>query len=162
MRSFTLKAALAAILVSSSLAGAYAASPSGVTIDRGAAQPNGEAWEDNPQPTDQLVTGSITAPAKSAMQSQAAPSQAAPAYRPRLAHIVREVGKADHRIHSDHARGLLTRAEYRQFDARVAAIRADAVKTAGMHQGALPRGHYDRLQARLMQLDRDVRHAAIT
>ncbi|MBX3566664.1 MAG: hypothetical protein KF914_01315 [Rhizobiaceae bacterium] len=161
MRSFTLKAALAAILVSSSLAGAYAAQQNSVAIDRGAAQPNGEAWEDNPQPTDQLVTGSIAAPAKPVTQTRAAPGQAAPAYRPRLAHIVREVGRADHRIHSDHARGLLTRAEYRQFDARAAAIRADAMKTAGMHRGALPRGHYDSLQARLMQLDRDVRHAAI-
>lgn len=160
MRSFSLKAALAAVLVSTSLAGAYAASPRTAPpldqLQRDTLQARGvSATELDPMPTNAVTKA---APAAHAMMHQAHKA----AYRPRLAHIVGRLDVANHRLRVDHDRGLLTRAEFRSFETRAHGIRGDALRIAQDHRGALPKARFVSLQTRVDRLDHAIRHAATT
>lgn len=172
MRSFTLKAALAAILVSTSLAGAYAAA---ADHDRSGpatgAQSKADAkaeWDHtqnfDAQTTtapDTMTTGSIAKPmTPTAPAGQMAVRHAE--YRPRLDHIVRELGAANHRMRVDHGRGYLTQAEFRRLQARSHDIRREAMRSAGNHDGALPRASYVALQDRITRLNHEIHRAATT
>jgi hypothetical protein len=157
MRSHIFKAALAAVLVSTSLAGAYAVS---LPADPGTPMP-GTAAQAQPVMPDAMTTGAITTP------TQAAPRPAHVAMqretlRPRLAHIDRRLGEANHRIRIDHGRGYLTAAEYRMFRARSHDIRMDAQRTAANHRGALPKASFVAFQNRIDRLNRQIHHAVTT
>jgi hypothetical protein len=152
MRSFTLRAALAAVLVSTSLAGAHAAAlpaAPGTPLPSAAAQAQ-------PVKPDAMTTGAITAPksAHVAMQREV--------FRPRLAHIDYALGAANHRIRVDHGRGYLTAAEYRMLRARSHDIRMDAQRTASNHRGALPRASYVAYLNRVESLNHAIHRAATT
>lgn len=153
MRSFTLRAALAAVLVSTSLAGAYAAS---LPTALGTPMPNAAA-QAQPVKPDAMTTGAITTPTQPkhvAMQRET--------LRPRLAHIDRRLGEANERIRVDHGRGYLTAAEYRTFQARSHDIRMDAQRTAANHRGALPKASFVAFQNRIDRLNREIHHAVTT
>jgi hypothetical protein len=157
MRSFTLTAALAAVLVSTSLAGAFAASAPTAT---GTPLPGSAPQMQSVMP-DAMTTGAITA------QAQAAPKPAHFAMqhetlRPRLAHIDRQLGAANHRMTVDHGRGYLTAAEYRMLRARSHDIRLDAQRTASNHRGALPKSSFVTFQNRIDRLNREIHHAVTT
>lgn len=160
MRSTTLKAALAAIVLSTTHAGAYAA-PIVTQPQLDQLQVDTlRARSVPPQEVDAMPTGAI------AKQAAAVPARPVlvhkAAFRPRLEHIVGRVQAADHRIRVDHDRGYLTAVEMRRFDARAHDIRQDAARTARNHHGALPEGRYAALQMRVDRLDRDIHHAATT
>lgn len=142
MRTLTLKAALAAILLTSTLAGANAQYAGAVP------------------PTDMS--------AKPAMD-KSAPAMPAPMvkkpvsridYRPRLAGIVRQVSAENHRLGVDLRKGYLTRAEYRGLDARDYGIRHDAMRIAQRHHGALPKANFVALEHRLQNLSRTIHRQA--
>lgn len=155
MRSFTLRAALAAVLVSTSLAGAYAAA---LPTAPGTPLPNAAA-QAQPIKPDAMTTGAITTP------TQPKPAHVAmrrPEFRPRLAHIDRQLGAANHRITVDHGRGYLTAAEYRMLRARSHDIRLDAQRTAANHRGALPKANFVAFQNRIDRLNREIHHAVTT
>ena len=157
MRSFTLRAALAAVLVSTSLAGAYAAA---LPTAPGTPLPSA-ASQAQPIKPDAMTTGAITAP------TQAAPKPAhvamqREAFRPRLAHIDYALGAANHRIRVDHGRGYLTAAEYRMLRARSHDIRMDAQRTAANHRGALPKASFVAYLNRVESLNHAIHRAATT
>ncbi|MFI0842661.1 hypothetical protein [Mesorhizobium sp. IMUNJ 23232] len=168
MRSFVTRSTLAAILVSTSLAGAYAASAVG--LDPRAPRMNtlqSEAWaghDNQPADIDSMATASIAMPAQAV---QIAPRAARVAvrheeFRPRIAHIDRELVAANHRIGVDRERGYLTVVEYHALRARSHNIRMEAQQVAERHDGALPTASYDVLQHRVAMLDRTIRHDATT
>ena len=170
MRSFVIKSSLAAILVSTSLAGAYAASAVGNGLDPRAPRMNmlqSEAWaghDNQPADIDSMATASIAMPVQAV---QIAPRAARVAvrheeFRPRIAHIDRELVAANHRIGVDRERGYLTVAEYHALRARSHNIRMEAQQVAERHDGALPTATYDVLQHRVAMLDRMIHHDATT
>lgn len=159
MRSSFVKVAAAAIAMSTSIAAAYATptlngeplSPLQTETLRARGVP--------PQEIDAMPTGAITKspmamPAEQTMIHKAA-------YRPRLEHIVSEIGATNHRIRTDHNRGYLTAAEFRKFSGRAANIRMDAMQIARNHRGALPEGRFANLQMRVQRLNQDI-HRAVT
>lgn len=168
MRSFILKTALAAALVSTSLAGAYAASASHTTSSAATSGMQSRTstereWNRNQNfdaqstsAVDTMTTGAVTAPAPMAPHRMVRHAE----YRPRLAHIVRELGASNHRMSVDHSRGYLTRAEYRMLEGRSQAIRHDAMRTAERHNGALPKASYVSLQQRIGRLNHAIHRAA--
>jgi len=157
MRSFTVKAALAAILVSTSLAGAFAASPGSPPLD----QLQRDTLQLRSVPKEEIDNTTTASTVKVAPSIQKTMAHKA-AYRPRLTHIVGRLNVANHRIRTDHDRGLLTRAEFRSLETRAHAIRADAMRIAADHRGALPKARYASLQMRVDRLDRAIHHAATT
>ncbi|MEQ1952335.1 hypothetical protein [Mesorhizobium sp. CN2-181] len=170
MRSFVMKSTIAAILVSTSLAGAYAAAMTGSGVDPRAPRMNmlqSEAWaghDNQPDDIDSMTMSSIATPAQTV---QIAPRTARVAVRheevrPRIAHIDRELVAANHRIGVDRERGYLTVAEYHALRARSHTIRAEAQQVAERHDGALPAASYDVLQHRVAMLDRTIHREATT
>lgn len=155
MRSFTLKAALAAIFVSTSLAGAFAAG----------APPLDQLQRDTLQlhsvPREEVDNTTTSAIVKTPAATQKAMVHKA-AYRPRLTHIVGRLDVANNRMRVDRNRGLLTRAEFRSLETRSHAIRSDAMRIAADHRGALPKARFANLQIRVDRLDRAIHHAAVT
>lgn len=172
MRSFILTAALAAALISTSLAGAYAASSShsgpaaaahGIQSKESARTVTGREWNHDQNfdaqstaAVDTMTTGAVVAPAPMAPHNMVRHAE----YRPRLARIVRELGASNHRMRVDHSRGYLTRAEYRMLESRSQAIRHDAMRTAERHNGALPKASYANLQQRVERLNHAIHRAA--
>jgi hypothetical protein len=157
MRSFTIKAALAAALVSTAFAGAFAeAQPTLNTpqpslfddLSRGGVSP--------------MTTGSVTPqkPAARPVQPVMPMASGEAVYRPRLAQIVREVDTAKHRIAVDRHDGYLNNVEARKVEAQAQAIHATAVRTAENHRGALPSESYHMLQARVAELNHTIHHYA--
>jgi hypothetical protein len=170
MRSFVIKSTLAAILVSTSLAAAHAMSAVGNGWDPRAPRMNtlqAEAWaghDNQPADIDSMTTGSIATPAQA---EQIAPKAARMAvrheeFRPRIAHIDRELVADNHRLGVDRERGYLTVAEYQALRARSHNIRMEARQVAERHDGALPTASYDVLQHRVAMLDRTIHHDATT
>ncbi len=138
MRSFATQAVLAAALVSTSLAGAFAG-PTQYPAQRAAQTP---------------MYGSARA-------VKAPETIAAPVYKPRLAHVMREISAADQRMALNHRNGHLNLAEYRKLEGRSNAIRNSAEQVARLHEGALPMGNYQDLQRRIALLNRSI-HAYST
>ncbi|PSJ57731.1 hypothetical protein [Kumtagia ephedrae] len=170
MRSFTLKAALAAILVSTSLAGAYAANRDH-DHDRGLGSHRSHEFQPPDQADDSGYFDHMTmgpppipsvSPPVAATHMVATQVVRAPEYRPRLERVVNELGTANSRIRVDRDRGTLTRAEYRDLAARAHDIRRDAIRTADNHHGALPRARYIVLQDRIARLDSAIHHDAMS
>ncbi|MEQ1952334.1 hypothetical protein [Mesorhizobium sp. CN2-181] len=154
MRSHILKAALAAALVSTSIAGAFAAS---LPADPGTPMPGTAAQAQPVTPNTMTMTSPTPAtpkPAHTAMRHET--------LRPRLAHIDRRLGEANERIRVDHGRGYLTAAEYRAFRARSHEIRMEAQRTAANHQGVLPKANFIAFQNRIDRLNREIHHAVTT
>lgn len=154
MRSFSFKAALAAALVSTSIAGAYAA---------------GTIAPMSPMNDDTMSTGSSTGPGPQGMQTPQARHtpqamhetwKSDEAYRPRLAQLVHEINAADHRISVDRHHGYLSEAEFRRLESQAHAIRESAIRTAENHHGALPRARYHTLQLRVEDLDHKIHREA--
>jgi hypothetical protein len=131
MRSFAVKAAMAAVFVSTALTGAFAA---------------GGQYPASPMP--QATHAQIKPVATSTV--------AAPTYRPRLTHIMNEVHAANQRMAIDHRRGYLNAAEYRKLENRSNAIRNSALHVARLHDGALPAANYKDLQRRVAMLNRSI------
>lgn len=160
MRSNMLKAALTAIVLSTSLAGAYAA-PIVTQPKLDQLQVDALRIHSVPrQEVDAMPTGAITRPA-AAMPARPVMVHKA-AYRPRLEHIVNQLGATNHRIRVDHSRGYLTAAEFRTFSARSHVIRADAMQIARNHRGALPEARFASLQSRVNRLNQQIHHAVTT
>ncbi len=148
MHSFTVKAALAAFLISTSLAGANAASgPSGQGHEgHGHSFNHNRAdFPDATQPAD--------TPAAARTHYVMAPHQ-------RLARIEDELGAASHRITVDQRHGYLTAAEARRLRHEDHMIRNSANHVAQDHHGLIPRASYDRLQGEVHHLDRDIHRDA--
>ncbi len=133
MRSFIASAAMAAILVSTSLTGAFAA---------GTAYPTTSPSTSQATHTQPMV--------------KAAAPMAASMYRPRLNHIMNEVHAANQRMAIDHKRGYLSVAEFRNLERRSNAIRNSAIHVAGLHDGALPSANYQNLQRRIADLNHSI------
>ena len=166
MRSLILKSALAAILVSASLSGAYAAGDhhSGSREHRGFNNTPGSA--DHSDYFGDMTMGppgvpSVSPPhATAPMMAQVIVRQ--PEFRPRIARIDRELGTANRRIAADRDRGYLTAAEYHVLRARSHTIRVEAQQVAERHDGALPTASYDALQGQVAMLDRTIHRDATT
>ncbi|MGD9914107.1 MAG: hypothetical protein AB7S80_08495 [Rhizobiaceae bacterium] len=140
MRSFIVKAILAATVVSASLVGAQA------------------AGMNNPASEDRGYSGKppIGSEPEMAGQHQMAPAIVKAAYRPRLAAIVHELGTANHRIRAGRAAGHLNRVEFRKLRSEAHGIRHQALATASRHEGRLPRVAFQKLQSQVRQLNRDI------
>ncbi len=150
MRSFVTKAVLATMLATSTIAGTYAASAAESRVYKEEAINQNRTDDNAATPDTRIMNGvdtSITTGSVKAMPSSAM------MYRPRLAHIVREVGAANHRIWANHDRGRLTQAEYKHLRREARMIRADALRVADMHSGRLPMANYHRLQQRVAMLN---------
>lgn len=149
MHSFTVKAALAAFLISTSLAGANAASAPGNQDHEGHSFNHNRA--DLP---------SMNTPATQ-------PAEVTPAYRihhmaphQRLERIESELGADNHRITVDHQRGYLDAAETRQLRHEDRMIGNAADRAAKEHHGNIPRDSYERLQGEVHHLERDIHRDA--
>lgn len=81
-------------------------------------------------------------------------------YHQRLAHVVSELGATSHRITVDSKRGHLTAAEATRARSEERAIRSSAFRTAEAHGGVLPLHDYQRLQADIRNLNRQVHRYA--
>ncbi len=132
MRSFAARAALAAVLASTTLTGAFAANMQ---------------YPAQPQKSEQTST----------MKTAAAPATiAAPIYKPRLAHVMNEIRAADRRMALDHKRGYLNVAEFRTLEGRSSAIRDSAIRVAKVHDGTLPNPNYQNLLRRISLLNHSI------
>ena len=166
MRSLILKSILAAVFASTALVGANAASHDHDRDHHGfhEFQPPDEA--DNSGYFDHMTMGppSLYPAPYEAQRVIVAPRVVRHhvRYEPRLVRIEGEVKAANHRVGVDHARGWLSVAEARKFEARADGIRADAIRVADAHKGALPGARYAALQNRVQRLDEAIHHAAIT
>lgn len=134
MRSFVTPAALAAIIVSTSLTGAFAA---------------GTQYPSQPparmQPT-HVASRTVMAP----------DTIAAPVYKPRLAHVMREIRAADQRIALNRRNGHLDLVEYRRLEGRSNAIRDNAERVARLYDGMIPMNKYQDLQRRIAMLNHSI------
>lgn len=147
MHSFTVKAVLAAFLISTSLAGANAASG-----------PGGHGHSFNHNRGDLSDTSTpATHPAETAAAAQ---THHIMVPRQRLARIEDELGAASYRITVDHSRGYLTAAETRQLRHEDRMIRDAAYHVAQDHHGRIPRESYDKLQGEVHHLNRDIHRDA--
>jgi hypothetical protein len=157
MRSFLIKAALAAALASTSFAGAYAADHSGHEHEHSFSGDRSSGGGDPDTPD------SITSQTDAALGLQAmpAPQAAAAVHHARLARIDREISRVNHRIMLDRRDGYLNRTEARNLENRSRMIRTDAARIAENHRGTLPEARYDRLQARIANLNRTI-HRDVT
>lgn len=160
MRSLILTSALAAILVSASLAGAHAREHEHTgfnnTPGRGDASDYFGDMTMGPPGVPSVSPPHATAP----MVAQVMVRQ--PEFRPRIARIDRELGTANRRIAADRDRGYLTAAEYHVLRARSHTIRVEAQQVAERHDGALPTANYDALQGQVAMLDRTIHRDATT
>lgn len=150
MRSFIVKAALAAFMISTSLAGANAASSPGGHQSHGHSFNHNRA--DLPDTIAPATQATDVMPAYH-MRQHVAPHQ-------RLARIENELGAADHRITIDHRHGYLNAAETRQLRHEDRAIGNAAYHVAKQHHGSIPGKSYDRLQGEVHHLNRDIHRDA--
>jgi len=164
MRSFILKSALAAILVSTSLLGVNAAGAASKSSERSSHEFQSAGRADDSGYFDHMTMGPIMQPAPAMTQPAPVTKQLVRTaeLKPRLAQITREVGVAHHRIAVDQSRGFLKSGEARVLQARAHDIRMDAVRTAGNHGGALPTANYAALQSRVAQLNSEIHRDATT
>ena len=156
MRSFTLKTALAAMIVSTAFAGAFAA---GMPTAADANNPEGPSPFDQPAPADGHAWAPYQADARMPAMAGGAAMHATATrvgYHPRLALIVSELGGANHRIGIDRHHGTLTRAEYAKLRHEERGIRQAAFTTADRHGGKLPRVAFNELQAKIHRLNQDI------
>lgn len=147
MRSFILKTMLAAAVVSTSIAGAYAASGNDPAASVRTAAPMAD-------PAPEMAGKHAAAPAM--IKHAAAPAVIKASYRPRLATIVHELGAANRQIKADHANGHLTRIEFRKLRNEERGIRHEAFTTASRHEGRLPRIAYNSLRSQVRELNRNI------
>ena len=132
MRSFAAKAVIAAVLVTTSITGAFAAGP---------------LYPAQPQPVQ-------TQPVKKV--AMAPETIKGPVYRPRMTHIMSEINTANRRMATDHRHGYLNVAEYRRLENQSDAIRNSAFHVAKQHDGALPEASYQNLLERIALLNQSI------
>lgn len=130
MRSLTLKAALAAFLVSTPLGIAFAA-PMHEPHFRSSDHDDSDA----PPPTTYTTGGQLSA-------------------------VLNDLRDTDARIQSDRTLKLITPAEARGLEAQAATIRKAAVADSVRDGGMIPAGEYHQLMARISGLDDQVGHDA--
>lgn len=153
MRSFLIKAALAAALASTSFAGAYAADHSGGHgHEHNFDGDRFSSGDDSPAP-DSIASQTDAA---LGVQVMPAPQATAAVHHDRLARIDREISRVNHRIMLDRRDGYLNNAEARNLESRSRMIRTDAQMVAENHRGALPEARFDRLQTRIANLNRTI------
>ena len=165
MRSFILKSALAAILVSTSLVGGInAAGAASKGADRSSHESQSRGRADDSGYFDHMTMGPTMLPAPAVTRSAPVTRHVirTAELKPRLAQITREVGVAHHRIAVDQSRGFLKSGEARVLQARAHDIRMDAVRTAENHRGALPKANYAALQSQVAQLNSEIHRDATT
>ncbi len=78
----------------------------------------------------------------------------------RLSHVMGELGATNHRIAVDSKRGYLTASETARVRHEERAIRNAATRTADANGGVLPLKSYERLQADIQGLNRQIHHYA--
>lgn len=142
MRSNLVRAAFAALLLSSSL---------------GLASANASSMAPGEQTTrtDQIEEALPPQPAAPMVHAMAAPRYAQ-AMRPRLHQIVHELNRADHRIRVDSRHGYLTASERNQVRREAGEIRREAHATANRHNGAIPHAQFVRYQRDIRDLGRTI------
>lgn len=172
MHSFTIKAALAALLISTAFFGAQAApSNTGPAADGGrgsaAAASNadfgrGDAGRQQASAAMNHNRGDFPNefPQSQAQGYSTAPAMTGRMQSQRLARIVAELDRAGHRINVDRHRGHLTAAEASKLRHEEGMIRKAAYATAERHGGKLPSAGYDRLQREIHALDRSIHRYA--
>jgi len=139
MRSFIVKAAIAATLASIPLSVSYAGDSAPYMADRPTAHPPSEL-----------------------SPSQASPSQSFRMANPltyrgdRLATIESELGQAMHRVNVDRRHGELTPREARFVSREDAAVRSEAANVARQNGGQIPTANYAMLQGRVSDLNRTI------
>lgn len=126
MRSLTLKAALAAFLVSAPFASALAA-----PMHEPHFRSSDHDDSDVPAPTTYAIGGQLSA-------------------------VLNDLRDADARIASDRQLKLITPAQARGLAAQAAAIRKEAVAGSKHDGGMIPAGEYHQLMARISGLDDQV------
>ncbi|CAI2932703.1 hypothetical protein [Aminobacter niigataensis] len=131
MRSLTLKAALAAFLVSAPLGGIAFAAPMHEPHFRSSDHDDSDA----PPPTTYVTGGQLSA-------------------------VLNDLRDADARIQSDQHLKLITPAEARGLEAQGTTIRKAAVADSVRDGGLIPAGEYHQLMARISGLDDQVGHDA--
>jgi hypothetical protein len=158
MRSFLMKAAIAAALVSISLPAAYAASParSGPTVSH--------------MVTDSTIHRTGTYVGERVEQADPVPrvviyprwSMASPVFhrRARLATIESELAQARRHIKVDRRRGELTPQEAGFVRHEERTVRSEAIEIARANGGSIPRPSYTMLQDRVSDLNRTINRYA--
>jgi hypothetical protein len=171
MRSFILKAAIAAALVSITLPAAYAASheSSGRTFSR-SIMDSSVSRDDMHRMLDTTISRNGTYVAQDQGEADRVPpvviypgsSMATPVfYRGgRLARIESELSQARHTINVDRRRGELTPREARFARHEEGAVRNEAIRVARANGGSLPEPSYVMLQDRVSDLNRTINRYA--
>lgn len=151
MRSFVSKAALAVLVVSSTLGVAAAQNMStGQSSTTMPSMSSGQATTTTDQSTMQPgQTMRHKMPSK--MMHHAAMSHQA--MKPRMTMISSELSKVQRRIDADSHKGSLTRAERRDAERNLQQIRANAMATANRHSGSIPSAQYARYQRDIQKLN---------
>lgn len=148
MRPFLMTAAIAAALLTTTIG--YAAPGRVDSVDRaGLHEGHRDRGRSHPDSMTDLDVFPVAPAAFHSMQQ-----------RPRLSHILAELGRADQRITADRHHGTLTRAEARMAYNVDRAIRTAAMSIAARSGGALPPASYARLQQRVAGLDALIRREA--
>ncbi|WP_432286364.1 hypothetical protein SLT36_06435 [Aminobacter sp. BA135] len=137
MRSMAFKAALAAILVSTPLATAFAKEHHGTMREFSFQNsPSGGDKPDSPAPSDGYATGG------------------------QLRAILDDLQGDNARLMSDRHAKLITPAELRGLRGEEAMIRRTAIRDSARDGGKIPAGQYDRLMAEVNDLGMQIDHDA--
>jgi hypothetical protein len=170
MRSFIIKAAIAAALVSTTLTASYAASParSGPTVSRSVT--DSSISRTGTRVTDSSINRTGTYVQERLEQADAVPpdtiythwSMAGPMFHrgARLATIEAELGQARRHINADRRHGELTRREVSFVRNEEGSVRAEAIAVARAHGGSIPQPSYAMLQSRVSDLNRTIHRYA--
>ena len=144
MRSYLTLAGVAAIVLTTSVGGAFAA-------------PHGDHFGGRDH-HGRFDANSASGPGDDGIMPLASvPFPVEPAaYKPRLATILGELRTDNRRIDAEHARGHLSRVEFNRLKAREAQIRSEAMAAASRDGGMIPTGRYLALQQQVHQLSRSI------
>lgn len=152
MRPIFTKAAMAALILSSSMGMALAAHGSVGVGNFGGVEAN----DGGRQPADGLPAAAMANPSYGAPRYVAtapmAPMHVRREFRPRLDAIVGQLDRINHRIRVDSRDGRLTRHEQVMMRQQERSIRHSAMQTAAAHRGRLPQGAFVRYEREIHNL----------
>jgi hypothetical protein len=173
MRSFLIKAAIAAALVSISLPAAYAAQSASTGARATATGAVGDATihTSGSSVGDTSISRSGAFVAEDQGEADRVPpvmifprwSMAGPSFHrgARLATIQSELSRARHAINADRRRGELTRREASFALNEEASVRAEVIDVARANRGGIPLTSYAMLQDRVSDLNRTINRYAM-
>jgi hypothetical protein len=144
MRSFILKATVAAILASVPLSVSYASDPAPYMADRPTAHSPSELAAMRPSAPSRSFA--MTNPLTGGLTSGG----------DRLATIEQELGQAMHQVNVDRRGSALTPREIRFLRREYASVRTEAVGVARQNGGQIPAASYAMLQDRVSDLNRTI------